>query len=216
MDADSPNNATSPSTRGAAYQNSLIEQLVQQQQQQSDNYQLPKMDVPSIPPHSHLNLTNSLTRSQMYMINNEILELDQRMKNIQLVKSEKRERLQAATITLIPSESDPEHIYETIPEAVDSELEPIYSCPYEPQDENIVEQWLQSQESGWNASPKEEKPKEPSKDNPNQNKSSKSNSSVEEHENSSSAYNTGGSCNSNPLTVELGCSTDPRQRSTYR
>ncbi|KAF2883452.1 hypothetical protein ILUMI_22719 [Ignelater luminosus] len=213
LDVESPADMLSPSGRSAAYQNSLIEQLVQQQAEYQHST---KSDAPIIPPHSQLNLTNSLTRTQMHMISHEISELDQRMQNIQLVKSDKRKAPQLPDIPA-PLESDPEHIYETIPESVDSELEPIYSCPYEPQDDNIVEQWLKTQESGWVLPSKEEKSKEAKgKEGKTRSKSSKSNSSGEEHENSSSAYNTGGSCNSNPLTVELACSADPRQKDTYR
>lgn len=129
------------------------------------------------------------------------------MQNIQLVKLDKRKPPQLPHIPA-PPESDTEHIYETIPESVDSELEPIYSCPYDGGDSNIIEQWLKSHDAGW----KETK----SKENKAKSKSSKSNSSGEEHENSSSAYNTGGSCNSNPLTFELACSLDAKQKDTYR
>lgn len=94
--------------------------------------------------------------------------------------------------------SDTEHIYETIPE---SDSEPIYSSPYEhhqhwTQQSNHVTTQLQhssgatqnhlsaggQQNQKWS--------------------SSKSNSSGEEKD-SSSAYNTGESCHSNPLTLEL-------------
>ncbi|XP_070158430.1 PDZ domain-containing RING finger protein 4 isoform X1 [Polyergus mexicanus] len=94
--------------------------------------------------------------------------------------------------------SDTEHIYETIPE---SDSEPIYSSPYEhhqhwTQQSNHVTTQVQhssgatqnhlsaggQQNQKWS--------------------SSKSNSSGEEKD-SSSAYNTGESCHSNPLTLEL-------------
>lgn len=169
------------------YQNCAIEQLLLQQSN-------------SVVP---MNLTNSLLRSKMDMINQEISELDQRMQNIQLVKIEKSDSPPGSP------RSDLEHIYETIPEAVDSELEPIYSCPYECQEDNMVEQWLKAQGPAWSPQGKKQKKKGTSK-------SSKSNSSGEEHENSSSAYNTGGSSNSNPLTVELACSGDPRQKDVCR
>lgn len=93
-----------------------------------------------------------------------------------------------------PMDSDTEHIYETIPE--DSESEPIYCSPYKGEEDetDIVEEWLnmhdnQKRSTGakipWS-------------------RTTKSNSSMEDHENSSSAYNTGGSCNSNhQLTLEL-------------
>ncbi|CAH0562515.1 unnamed protein product, partial [Brassicogethes aeneus] len=210
LDAE-PIDAISPGGRSAAYQNSIIEQLVhqQQQQQQTDS------PAPKIPAHFNqekLNLTNSLVRSKMDSINHEISELDFRMQNIQLVKLDKRKPPQLPHIPA-PLDSDTEHIYETIPESVDSELEPIYSCPYEAGDDNMIEQWLKAhQDDAWTAQ------KDPtSKDNKKQrSKSSKSNSSGEEHENSSSAYNTGGSCNSNPLTFELACSQDSKQKDIYR
>ncbi|KAL6255030.1 hypothetical protein P5V15_013363 [Pogonomyrmex californicus] len=97
--------------------------------------------------------------------------------------------------------SDIEHIYETIPE---SDSEPIYSSPYEhhqqhwmQQANHVIAATTQLQHIGttqnylaggqqiqkWHSS-------------------SKSNSSGEEKD-SSSAYNTGESCHSNPLTLEL-------------
>lgn len=213
MDTE-PIDGISPSGKSAAYQNSLIEQLVQQQ---TDSQQSPKDDIaPKIPPHfiqDRLNLTNSLVRSKMDSINHEISELDHRMQNIQLVKIDKRKPPQLPHIPA-PLESDTEHIYETIPESVDSELEPIYSCPYEAAENNVIEQWLKSQDQTWNQQQYKETM---STDNKKQrSKSSKSNSSGEEHENSSSAYNTGGSCNSNPLTFELACSQDSKLKDIYR
>ncbi|XP_017774042.1 PREDICTED: E3 ubiquitin-protein ligase PDZRN3 isoform X2 [Nicrophorus vespilloides] len=216
LDAEAQGDA-SPNCKSAAYQNSIIEQLVQQQ---TESHHSGKVDVPPphVPPHfmhDTLNLTNSLVRSKIDSIAHEMSELDHRMQNIQLVKSDKRKPPQLPHIPA-PVESDTEHIYETIPESVDSELEPIYSCPYEANDENMVEQWLKAQDTDWNGQPKEivvtkeTKAKEKSRS-----KSSKSNSSGEEHENSSSAYNTGGSCNSNPLTFELACSLESKHnRST--
>lgn len=213
MDTE-PIDAISPGGRSAAYQNSLIEQLVQQQ---TESQQSPKNDTaPKIPPHfihERLNLTNSLVRSKMDSINHEISELDHRMQNIQLVKIDKRKPPQLPHIPA-PQESDTEHIYETIPESVDSELEPIYSCPYEAEENDVVEQWLKSQDQTWNQQQNKETMSTDNKKH--RSKSSKSNSSGEEHENSSSAYNTGGSCNSNPLTFELACSQDSKQKDTYR
>lgn len=90
-----------------------------------------------------------------------------------------------------PMDSDTEHIYETIPE--DSESEPIYCSPYKAEDDDtgIVEEWLNMQGN-------QKRSKTP------WSRTTKSNSSMEDHENSSSAYNTGGSCNSNHhLTLEL-------------
>lgn len=190
-------------TKTVSYQNSIIEQIVQQTEIQAHC----KSEVgPRIPPHYHdkLNLTNSLVRSKIDSINHEISELDHRMQNIQLVKLDKRKPPQLPHIPA-PPESDTEHIYETIPELIDSELEPIYSCPYDGGDSNIIEQWLKTHDGDLK-----------SKDNKTKSKSSKSNSSGEEHENSSSAYNTGGSCNSNPLTFELACNVDSKQKDTYR
>ncbi|XP_063705514.1 E3 ubiquitin-protein ligase PDZRN3 [Culicoides brevitarsis] len=116
-----------------------------------------------------------------------------------------------------PIDSDTEHIYETIPE--DSESEPIYCSPYESSDQSIVEQWLKM--NGINNNQKQVLLKKiatnggtgikqsPSQETKSWQKTTKSNSSGEEHENSSSAYNTGGSCNSNNhLTLELNFSPD--------
>lgn len=195
---------SSPSARNT-YQNSVIEQLIQAETKHSQ-----KADRDLQYMQDKLNLTNSLVRSKLDSINHEILELDHRMQNIQLVKTDKRQLQQLPNIP-DSSESVSEHIYETIPESLDSELEPIYSCPYEAEDENIVEQWLKTQNDSWNHV-KDGKTKEKTRS-----KSSKSNSSGEEHENSSSAYNTGGSCNSNPLTFELvNSSLDQEKKDTFR
>ncbi|XP_018326054.1 E3 ubiquitin-protein ligase PDZRN3 isoform X2 [Agrilus planipennis] len=190
------------------YQNSFIEQLLQQQQLESLQHSASNEPAPTIPPHSHMNLTNSLVRSKIDSISNEISKLDQRMQNIQLIRTERHKNIQ-----LLP-DSDTEHIYETIPE---SDLEPIYSYPYEPDQENILKKWLVTKGTDW-PHPQARDCKERDakiKDSQIRSKSSKSNSS-EEHENSSSAYNTGGSSNSNHLTFELGCYADPRQTETYR
>lgn len=195
---------SSPTARNT-YQNSVIEQLTQAETKHS---QKPDPDLQYM--QDKLNLTNSLVRSKLDSINHEILELDHRMQSIQLVKTDKRQLQQLPNIP-DSSESVSEHIYETIPESVDSELEPIYSCPYETEEENIVEQWLKTQNDSWNHA-KDGKTKEKTRS-----KSSKSNSSGEEHENSSSAYNTGGSCNSNPLTFELvNSSLDQEKKDTFR
>lgn len=94
-------------------------------------------------------------------------------------------------------DSDTEHIYETIPE--DSESEPIYCSPYRGEtdsEQNLVHEWLNMKD--------EQKLRCIDGKTGNWTRSTKSNSSVEDHENSSSAYNTGGSCNSNhQLTLEL-------------
>lgn len=92
-------------------------------------------------------------------------------------------------------DSDTEHIYEVIPE--DSESEPIYCSPYRGETDsepNLVHEWLNMKDGQ----------KRCGDGKGNWTRSTKSNSSVEDHENSSSAYNTGGSCNSNhQLTLEL-------------
>lgn len=217
FETESKSDLLSPNARSVAYQNSAIEQIVQQQ---TELLHSPKSEIPPprIPPHfiqDKLNLTNSLVRSKLDSINHEILELDHRMQNIQLINKDKRKPPQLPHVPA-PVESDTEHIYETIPESVDSEIEPIYSCPYETGDDNLIEQWLKTQESSeWTPKAKEGSSKE-SKKEKSRSKSSKSNSSGEEHENSSSAYNTGGSCNSNPLTFELACSADSKQKDIYR
>lgn len=187
----------------AAYQNSIIEQVVQQTEAQPPARGEPG---PRVPPHcpDRLNLTNSLVRSKIDSINHEISELDQRMQSIQLVKLDKRRPPQLPHVPA-PPDSDTEHIYETIPESADSDPEPIYSSPYDggDADGDVIARWLKAHEGGWReaaATAKEAK----SQENKAKSKSSKS-SSGEEHENSSSAYNTGGSCNSNPLTCELAC-----------
>ncbi|XP_066246931.1 PDZ domain-containing RING finger protein 4 isoform X1 [Euwallacea similis] len=221
LDAEPIDSLTSPNGKSAAYQNSLIEQLVQQQ---TETQHSPKNDspAPKVPSHfipDKLNLTNSLVRSKIDSINQEISQLDFRMQNISF-KSDKRKAPQLPHIP--PPESDTEHIYETIPEdsVIDGEIEPIYSCPYEPGDDNMIEQWLKvHQEEAWVGTStkevindvEEKKEKKISKSKP-----PKSNSSGEEHENSSSAYNTGGSSNSNPLTFELAATQDSKQKNVYR
>ncbi|XP_030756114.1 PDZ domain-containing RING finger protein 4 [Sitophilus oryzae] len=218
LDTEVIESLTSPNGKSAAYQNSIIEQLVQQQ---AEIQQSPKNETttPKVPPHftDKLNLTNSLVRSKIDSINQEISQLDVRMQNISF-KSDKRKPPQLPNIPA-PPESDTEHIYETIPEdsIIDGEVEPIYSHPYEPGDENMIEQWLKvHQEDTWVAremlNNEEEEKKEPKK----KSKPPKSNSSGEEHENSSSAYNTGGSSNSNPLTFELAATQDAKQKNVYR
>lgn len=116
-----------------------------------------------------------------------------------------------------PIESDTEHIYETIPE--DSELEPIYCAPYKANDEppNAVEQWLKMSNGCQNVN--FHRPcsfPAATQKQTNWTKTVKSNSSADDHENSSSAYNTGGSCNSNTLTLELNLNTDGKDQEQYR
>lgn len=196
------------SGRTATYQNTVIEQIIQRQ---AETQHLTKNELsPRIPAHyvqDKFNLTNSVVRSKLDSINHEISELNDRMQNIQLIKFDRRKES-----TVLDQESETEHIYETIPESADTDIEPIYCCPYE---ESTVEQWLITQENCWNPhgneAAKESKSKEKARS-----KSLKSNSSGEEHENSSSAYNTGGSSNSNHLTFELACNLDPKQKNMYK
>lgn len=118
------------------------------------------------------------------------------MQNIHLVSKDVKRKPPQLPHIPCPPESDTEHIYETIPENGDSEIEPIYSSPYESNDQNIIEQWLKDQDNIWkNGKKTTSKPEKKGSD--------------EEHENSSSAYNTGGSCNSNPLTFELARNANP-------
>ncbi|XP_055857882.1 slo-interacting protein 1 isoform X2 [Episyrphus balteatus] len=128
-------------------------------------------------------------------------------------------------------EYDTEHIYETIPE--DSESEPFYCSPYESSEhQNRIEQWLDMQDgSELNDSrmrslqhhkqlithqqhqQQQQQQQTQHHDNlsiwtkaKNGTLRSTNSSAGDDHENSSSAYNTGGSCNSNtmtPLTLEL-------------
>lgn len=102
-------------------------------------------------------------------------------------------------------DSDTEHIYETIPE--DSESEPIYCSPYRgdtdsEQNQNLVHEWLDIKDGQKRLNDNNGR----SNSNWTRN-TTKSNSSVEDQ--SSSAYNTGGSCNSNhQLTLELSDSNN--------
>lgn len=100
-------------------------------------------------------------------------------------------------------DSETEHIYETIPE--DSESEPIYCSPYRGEtdsESNLVHEWLNLK--GEQLQQQQKRCIDAGSSKTNWTRSTKSNSSVEDHENSSSAYNTGGSCNSNhQLTLEL-------------
>ncbi|KAJ6641247.1 E3 ubiquitin-protein ligase PDZRN3 [Pseudolycoriella hygida] len=115
-----------------------------------------------------------------------------------------------------PVESDTEHIYETIPE--DSELEPIYCAPYKSNDDppNAVEQWLKMSNGCQNVNFHRPVSFPATQKQANWSKTVKSNSSADDHENSSSAYNTGGSCNSNTLTLELNLNTDGKDQERYR
>lgn len=102
-------------------------------------------------------------------------------------------------------DSETEHIYETIPE--DSESEPIYCSPYRGEtdsESNLVHEWLNLKGEQLQQHQQKQRCIDGSSSKTNWTRSTKSNSSAEDHENSSSAYNTGGSCNSNhQLTLEL-------------
>ncbi|XP_018338845.1 PREDICTED: E3 ubiquitin-protein ligase PDZRN3 [Trachymyrmex septentrionalis] len=93
--------------------------------------------------------------------------------------------------------SDSEHIYETIPE-LDSE--PIYSSPYEHHQQHWTQQTNYAMTTQHNGTAKTYLTN--GQQNQKWHSSLKSNSSGEEKD-SSSAYNTGESCHSNPLTLEL-------------
>lgn len=225
-DDNVPNDQNTPTSGNQSpsyqrYQNSMIERVVQAQQEAAQSeistsfLQLSpqqEMSPNIINANSRLNLTNSLVRSKLDSINNEIHELHHRMQNINLMKHLEKRKPNTSSMTMPLIESETEHIYETIAESVlESELEPIYSCPYDDTSgkagKNVVT-WLNTQEhpDEWvdfrTDNNKSAKPITP------RSKSSKSVSSGEDHENSSSAYNTGGSCNSNPLMCELTATED--------
>lgn len=145
---------------------------------------------------NHLNI-----KAHIESVNQEISSLDNRMEKILLSKHSSDncyrtpvDIIRQSSPPKLPNvkpqiESETEHIYETIPE--DFEAEPIYCSPYEGDDKNVVEKWLKIN-SCHKKSTKQQN-----------NKIVKHSSSGEDCENSSSAYNTGGSTNSNNLTLEL-------------
>lgn len=205
-----------------AYQNSMIEQLIRQQQHQQQTDERTKETEgnsstlkapPPIPSHtsqpsgnvfSTSSSTCSSQNSQKSGKNaspaHHADDRKQWMQDALKDCSKKMEGLcvrgqqsapNAASVKLIEAYSshvwsETEHIYETIPE---SDSEPIYSSPYEHQ------RWPHSNNQGTTTV---QQPQNQTK----WHSSSKSNSSGEEKD-SSSAYNTGESCNSNPLTLEL-------------
>lgn len=129
-----------------------------------------------------------------------------------LAKVQTEKKRKPPTIPHIPApplESDTEHIYETIPE--DIEVEPLYCSPYESAGGSgvggqFVEQWLKFNNQGQTvAAAMSRKPRRGCDNNGDGTTLiKKCNSSGEDPENSSSAYNTGGSCNSNQhLTLNL-------------
>ncbi|XP_018359024.1 PREDICTED: PDZ domain-containing protein 4 [Trachymyrmex cornetzi] len=93
--------------------------------------------------------------------------------------------------------SDSEHIYETIPE---SDSEPIYSSPYEHHQQHWTQKTNHAMTTQHNGTAQNYLTS--GQQNQKWHSSLKSNSSGEEKD-SSSAYNTGESCHSNPLTLEL-------------
>ncbi|XP_066586090.1 E3 ubiquitin-protein ligase PDZRN3 isoform X2 [Prorops nasuta] len=202
-----------------AYQNSMIEQLIRQQQQQTDERTketeangstlkapppVPSHTTQQRPPSTTSSSTCSSQNSQKSgksatspahhseerktWIQDNAKECTKKMENLSI----RNQQAGPAKVKLAEAYSshvwsDTEHIYETIPE---SDSEPIYSSPYEHQNwnqtspgQNNQNQTQPSQTKLWQSS-------------------SKSNSSGEEKD-SSSAYNTGESCHSNPLTLEL-------------
>ncbi|XP_034939235.1 E3 ubiquitin-protein ligase PDZRN3 isoform X2 [Chelonus insularis] len=217
---------TSPSN-GPAYQNTMIELLMRRQQKQiesQDNESLPDpsdpnlwihqdLTPPPVPSHNTVisvntsvnSMTSSSTCSSQnsHNSNKDATKLqsghfsDWKSNSLNVNESTKkmeeltlRNKLSMTPVTtqstatslVIEAASDTEHIYETIPE---SDNEPIYSSPYESQ--IFINANRMSESTSQHV---------------NRNKSSKSSSSIEEKD-SSSAYNTGESCKSNPLVLEL-------------
>lgn len=132
------------------------------------------------------------------------------------LSSQQKRRLPQFPYIPPPIESDTEHIYETIPE--DSELEPIYCAPYKGNDDppNAVEQWLKMSNGCQHVNFHRPCSFPTTQKQTTWTKTVKSNSSADDHENSSSAYNTGGSCNSNTLTLELNLNADGKDQEQYR
>ncbi|KAK0168635.1 hypothetical protein PV327_002413 [Microctonus hyperodae] len=198
-----------------AYQNSMIEILMRHQQRQFESsgnennpehtenspWSLGVSSPPPVPSHniivSTATATSVVTTSSStcssqnsYSSNKDTIKsqiaLDRKHNLNESLKesSKKRDDLSMRNKPIMLTRasntaSDTEHIYETIPE---SDSEPIYSSPYESQ--LCINRINESTQPS------------------NRSKSSKSNSSIEEKD-SSSAYNTGESCNSNPLVLEL-------------
>ncbi|XP_012280813.1 PDZ domain-containing protein 4 [Orussus abietinus] len=201
-----------------AYQNSMIEQLIRQQQQTDDRTKEIESNVstlkapPPVPSHTiHQQTTNFSTTSssassqnsqksgktatspahhtegRKQWIQEAVKECTKKVEGICLRSQQPAPLISSVKLVEAYSShvwSDTEHIYETIPE---SDSEPIYSSPYEhkhwTQANQVHGQNQANQTKAWHSS-------------------SKSNSSGEEKD-SSSAYNTGESCHSNPLTLEL-------------
>ncbi|XP_033214476.1 E3 ubiquitin-protein ligase PDZRN3 isoform X2 [Belonocnema kinseyi] len=210
-----------------AYQNSMIEQLIRHQQQQQEQQEQSEetsgkgtagntatSKVPPVPSHTETNISSTsstglLQNSQKSNKNTSPSHnADERKGRLKETTDfpKKVETLNVRPqqpgppqVKLIESYSsyvwsDTEHIYETIPE---SDVEPLYSFPYEHQ--NWQQSKVQNQSQGNQLKPCHS--------------SSKSNSSGEEKD-SSSAYNTGESCHSNPLTLELHQGEKDHHKST--
>lgn len=159
--------------------------------------------MPSDPLH------HSVIRRHLATVHREISALDTRIENI-LLHKHRLPKDSATTFPLKPTfgaaaacNSDTEHIYETISDddgvsggsgAVAVAEEPIYCSPYK-SDADLVELWLRMNQLRGVGHPSTTTLR-PS----HANKSSTS----DDPDNSSSAYQTGGSCNSNTLTLELG------------
>ncbi|XP_054000218.1 PDZ domain-containing protein 4 isoform X1 [Hylaeus anthracinus] len=222
-----------------SYQNSLIEQLIRQQQQQTEERTKETEDntstlkaPPPIPSHTSqqqqssgavFSTTSSSTCSSQtsqksgrnasspahhtedrkQWLQDTVKDCSKKMEGLS-VRSQQTSTVKLTEAYSSHVWSETEHIYETIPE---SDSEPIYSSPYEHQHWNHANHGTttttttvstmtnaQNQTTRWHSS-------------------SKSNSSGEEKD-SSSAYNTGESCNSNPLTLKLHQSGKDLHRST--
>lgn len=175
-------------------------------------------------------LHHSVIRRHLATVNREISALDTRIENILLHKHreasspldyQKRFSKNSTVPTTPPIEtfdvagsvnSDTEHIYETIPDdngdgAVSVSAEPIYCSPYK-SDADLVELWLRMNQlrsaGSGGRSEMERSAATATLKPPFANKSSTS----DDPDNSSSAYQTGGSCNSNTLTLELAGKRD--------
>lgn len=219
-----------------SYQNSLIEQLIRQQQQTEERTKDTEENgstlrpPPPVPSHTATNTSSSTcsshtsqkscgknaTSPHKQWMQDTLKDCTKKMENLCIRNpascgaAQTPVKLAEAYSNHVWSET--EHIYETIPE---SDSEPIYSSPYEHRhwsqspctiaasttstmttSTTIItpSAVIQHQSSRWYCS-------------------SKSNSSGEEKD-SSSAYNTGESCNSNPLTLELQRGEKDHHKST--
>lgn len=202
----------------------MIEQLIRHQQQQEQSEEssgkgtagnTSTSKVPPVPSHTEPNVS-STTSTSLSQHSQKCNKNTSPSHNVEERKARIKEAIdftkKVETLNIRPQQpgppqvkliesyssyvwSDTEHIYETIPE---SDVEPLYSFPYENQ--NWQQSKVQNQSQG-NQMPKPG------------HSSSKSNSSGEEKD-SSSAYNTGESCHSNPLTLELHQGEKDHHKST--